>query len=57
MGFIGAAIIMNLVTWFVTRRVDVATRQLKRTRVVAGKRNKAILDDVDIYAEKKSAAG
>ncbi|KAH7146243.1 major facilitator superfamily domain-containing protein [Dactylonectria macrodidyma] len=53
MGFIGAAIIMNLVTWSVTWRVDVATRQLKRARVIAGKRNEAILDDVDIYAEKK----
>ncbi|KPM38314.1 hypothetical protein AK830_g8213 [Neonectria ditissima] len=55
MGFIGAAIVMNLVTWSVTRRVDVDTRKLKRARVIAGKRNEAILDDVDIYAKKKEA--
>ncbi|KAJ4328721.1 hypothetical protein N0V84_000720 [Fusarium piperis] len=53
MGFIGAAIIMNIVTWSATWRVDVATRRLKRARVAASKRNEAILDDVDIYAEKR----
>ncbi|KAM6530281.1 hypothetical protein FALCPG4_008408 [Fusarium falciforme] len=53
MGFIGAAIIMNIVTWSATWRVDVATRRLKRARVAAGKRNEAILDDVDIYVGKR----
>ncbi|KAI8664497.1 hypothetical protein NCS55_00958800 [Fusarium keratoplasticum] len=55
MGFIGAAIIMNIVTWSATWRVDVATRRLKRARVAAGKRNEAILDDVDIYVGKRRA--
>ncbi|KAM0420459.1 hypothetical protein ACHAPT_011751 [Fusarium lateritium] len=54
MGFIGAAIIMNIITWSATGRVDVATRRLKRARVAAGKRNEAILDDVDIYVGKRT---
>ncbi|UPK92896.1 hypothetical protein LCI18_003831 [Fusarium solani-melongenae] len=53
MGFIGAAIIMNIVTWSATWRVDVATRRLKRARVAASKRNEAILDDVDIHVGKR----
>jgi hypothetical protein len=52
MGFIGAAIVMNLITWAFTWRVDVDTRRLKRVRMVAAKRNEAVLDDVDINAER-----
>lgn len=48
MGFIGAAILMNIITWGFTWRVDVETRRLKRVRVNAAKRNEAVLDDVDI---------
>lgn len=54
MGFIGAAILMNVITWAFTWaftwRVDVDTRRLKRVRVEAGKRGEAVLDDVDIHA-------
>jgi len=53
MGFIGMAIIMNVVTWRATFRVDVETRRLKRKRIQAAKRNEALLDDVDIHAGKK----
>lgn len=49
MGFIGAAILMNVITWAFTWRVDVDTRRLKRVRVEAGKRGEAVLDDVDIH--------
>ena len=49
MGFIGMAIIMNVMTWPFTWKVDVATRRLKRARDDAAKRNEAIVGDVDIY--------
>ncbi|PBP20771.1 hypothetical protein BUE80_DR008147 [Diplocarpon rosae] len=57
MGFIGAAIIMNLITWGVTYRVDVETRRLKRERIQAGQRGEAVLDDVDIHPGEKARGG
>ncbi len=54
MGFIGAAIVMNLITWGFTYRVDVDTRKIKRARLAAAKRNQAVLDDVDIHAGQRS---
>ncbi|CAK7209716.1 hypothetical protein SCUCBS95973_000534 [Sporothrix curviconia] len=48
MGFIGMAIVMNLITWSFTWRVDAETRRIKRARKAALKRNEAVLDDVDI---------
>ncbi|KAL1891691.1 hypothetical protein Sste5346_007440 [Sporothrix stenoceras] len=48
MGFIGMAIVMNLITWSFTWRVDAETRRIKRARKAALKRNEAILDDVQI---------
>lgn len=53
MGFIGMAIVMNILTWSQTWKVDVETRKLRRIRVAAGKRNEAVLDDVDIDALEK----
>ncbi|KAE8327118.1 major facilitator superfamily domain-containing protein [Aspergillus sergii] len=53
MGFVGMAIIMNLITWGFTWRVDVDTRKLKRIRLAAAKQNQAVLDDVDIHAGEK----
>ena len=53
MGFIGMTIVMNLITWGFTWRVDVDTRRLKRIRVAAAKENQAVLDDVDIHVGKK----
>lgn len=53
MGFVGMAIIMNLVTWGFTWKVDVDTRRLKRIRVAAAKQNQAVLDDVDISAGRR----
>ncbi|KAK3389289.1 putative pantothenate transporter [Podospora didyma] len=50
MGFIGAAIIMNLITWYVTSQVGIDTRKIKRARIAALKPNQAVLDDVDIHA-------
>ncbi|KAJ5716383.1 pantothenate transporter [Penicillium malachiteum] len=49
MGFIGMAILMNMVTWSFTWRVDVDTRKMKRVRLAAAKENQAVLDDVDIH--------
>lgn len=46
MGFIGLAIISNLVTWAFTWRADVDTRKLRREREVAAKNNQTILEDV-----------
>lgn len=53
MEFVGAAIVMASITWVVTGKVDVETRRLKRARIEAGKRNQAVLDDVDIHAREK----
>ncbi len=53
MGFIGAAILMNIITWGFTYKVDVETRKLKRERIEAGKRGEAVLDDVDIHQGEK----
>ncbi|KAI9034958.1 pantothenate transporter [Aspergillus affinis] len=53
MGFVGIAIVMNLVTWFFTWKVDVDTRRLKRIRIAAAKRNEAVLDDVDIREKRE----
>ncbi|OOQ88394.1 pantothenate transporter [Penicillium brasilianum] len=53
MGFIGMAIVMNVITWGFTWRVDVDTRKLKRIRIAAAKQNQAVLDDVDIHAGEK----
>lgn len=56
MGFVGAAIIMNIITWTVTRRVDIDTRRIKRARILAAKKNAAVLDDVDIHAGEKKGS-
>ncbi|KAJ5414582.1 pantothenate transporter [Penicillium cosmopolitanum] len=53
MGFVGMAIIMNIITWGYTWRIDVDTRKLKRVRLAAAKQNQAVLDDVDIHAGQK----
>lgn len=53
MGFVGLAILMNLITWAFTWRVDVDTRRIKRARKTAAKRGETILDDVDIHAGEK----
>ncbi|KAJ5128414.1 hypothetical protein N7448_002133 [Penicillium atrosanguineum] len=53
MGFVGMAIVMNLITWGFTWKVDVDTRRLKRIRVAAAKQNQAVLDDVDIHIGEK----
>ncbi|RAH67308.1 pantothenate transporter [Aspergillus aculeatinus CBS 121060] len=47
MGFVGMAIIMNLITWGRTWKVDVDTRRLKRVRRAAAKENQAVLEDID----------
>jgi hypothetical protein len=50
MVMVGLAIMMNLITWYLTADVDKATRKLRRVRIAAGKRDEAVLDDVDIHA-------
>lgn len=57
MGFIAMAIIMNLITWWFTRRVDVETRRIKRARKAALKSNEAVLDDVDIHTDWRPKHG
>jgi hypothetical protein len=53
MGFVGLAIIMASITWVVTGRVDRDTRRMRRARVAALKQNQAVLDDVDIHAQRR----
>ena len=48
MVFAGVEIVINLVTWSATWKMDVDTRRLKRVRVKAARREEAVLDDVDI---------
>jgi nitrate/nitrite transporter NarK len=57
MGFVGMAIVMTLITWYFTARVDRDTRRIKRARIAARKQNHAVLDDVDIHARKKERNG
>ena len=57
MGFVCMAIIMASITWVVTARVDIETRKIQRVRATAGKRNQAVLDDVDIHAIGKEKRG
>ncbi|KAE8449797.1 hypothetical protein EG329_007572 [Mollisiaceae sp. DMI_Dod_QoI] len=57
MGMVGLAIVMNLVTWGFTYKIDNETRKLKRVRLRAGKTNETVLDDVDIHAGEKSWIG
>lgn len=55
MTLVGAAIAMNLITWWVTRRTEKQTRVLKLERIAAAGRGEAVLEDVEIDddAEKK----
>jgi hypothetical protein len=39
---------MILITWWVTRDTEKATRDIKRARVVAGKKGNAVLEDVEV---------
>lgn len=54
MGMGGLAIVMNVVTWGFTYKIDYETRRLKRVRFYAAKANETVLDDVDIHADEKS---
>ncbi|KNG87188.1 putative pantothenate transporter [Aspergillus nomiae NRRL 13137] len=46
MGLIAACILTTLVTWWITRDTERATRRLKLARLEAMKRGEAVLDDV-----------
>ncbi|KAL5322572.1 hypothetical protein ACEPPN_010545 [Leptodophora sp. 'Broadleaf-Isolate-01'] len=52
MSLVGCAIVMNLITWYVTRRTEKETRMLKLAMVKAAKRGEAILEDVDIHVDR-----
>ncbi|KAE9367761.1 pantothenate transporter [Stipitochalara longipes BDJ] len=53
MALVGAAIVCNLGTWWVTRRTERETRVLKLERIKAGKRGETVLEDVEIEEEKR----
>ena len=53
MGLVGGAIIMTVVTWGFTYKIDNESRKLKKARVLASKNNETVLDDVDIHAGEK----
>lgn len=46
MALVGCAILMNLMTWWVTRRTERETRVLKLERIEAAKRGEAVMEDV-----------
>ena len=54
MALVGAAILMNLATWWVTRRTERETRVLKLARLKAAGRGEAVLDDVVIDRKEKN---
>ncbi|KAG0645539.1 Pyrrolocin biosynthesis L [Hyphodiscus hymeniophilus] len=54
MALVGAAILMNLTTWWVTRRTERETRVLKLARLKAAKRGETVLDDVVVDRKEKS---
>jgi hypothetical protein len=53
MALVGAAILCNLGTRWVTRRTEKETRILKLERIKAGKRGETVLEDVEIDEEKR----
>lgn len=57
MALVGAAIAMNLITWWVTRRTERETRVLKLARVEAAGRGETVLDDVVVDRKEKSEVG
>lgn len=57
MAMVGVAIIMNLTTWWVTRRTERETRVLKLARFKAAGRGEAVLDDVVVDRKEKSEVG
>ena len=52
MGVEAGCVIMILITWFVTRKTEKATRDIKRARIEAGKKGDAVLDDVEVEQVK-----
>lgn len=48
MGMELACVIMISITWWVTWDTEKATRDIKRARVVAGKKGNAVLEDVEV---------
>lgn len=57
MTLVGFAIVMNLVTWWFTRRVERETRVLKLARIRAGERGETVLEDVDIGESESKREG
>jgi hypothetical protein len=53
MALVGAAIVMNLLTWWVTRETEKETRVLKLERIKAAARGEAVLEDVEIEEGEK----
>jgi hypothetical protein len=53
MALVAAAIVMNLLTWYVARRTEKATRVLKLERIGAAARGEAVLEDVEIEGGEK----
>jgi hypothetical protein len=55
MALVGAAIVMNPLMWYVTRRTEKEMRVLKLERIRAAARGEAVLEDVEIEnGEKRS---
>jgi hypothetical protein len=57
MALVGAAILFNLGTWWVTRRTERETRVLKLERVKAGRRGETVLEDVEIEEKRGVVKG
>ncbi|KAK6442612.1 hypothetical protein LTR95_001163 [Oleoguttula sp. CCFEE 5521] len=54
MGFVGMAIIMVLITWYVTGRTDIELRRIRRARIQATKRGDAIVEQLPHPAGEKA---
>jgi hypothetical protein len=57
MALVGAAILFNLGTWWVTRRTERETRVLKLERIKAGRRGETVLEDVEIEEKRGVVKG
>ncbi|PMD55218.1 MFS general substrate transporter [Hyaloscypha bicolor E] len=57
MALVGAAILFNLGTWWVTRRTERETRVLKLERIEAGRRGETVLEDVEIEEKRGLVKG
>jgi membrane protein implicated in regulation of membrane protease activity len=51
MGFSAICLVLTVVTWWVTRKTEKQTREMRKARITAGKNGDAVLRDVNVDAD------